>query len=157
MLIAGRTATLVPMILVGVFHTMLGVAAVAIAPIGLVLAAGIGQKVIRDERRRQVAYRRQQAKNAARKYVDEVAFMVSKDCRDALRITQRALRDDFQARATALLRSAESALIAARSTSALGPEERAARADEIAQDTAKVVDLRARRNREPGSLAVVNG
>jgi hypothetical protein len=83
--------------------------------------------------------------------------MVSKDSRDALRITQRALRDDFQARANVLQRSAEAALFAARSTSALAPEERKTRADEIAQDTAKVVDLRARRNREPGSLAVVNG
>jgi signal recognition particle receptor subunit beta len=154
MLIAGRTATLLPMILVGALgHLLLPV----IAPIALVLAAGIGQKVIRDERRRQVAYRRQQAKNAARKYVDEVAFMVSKDSRDALRITQRALRDDFQARANVLRRSAELALSAARETSALAPAEQAARADEIAQDTAKVVELRARRNREPGSLAVVNG
>ncbi|HEU5266296.1 MAG TPA: dynamin family protein [Jatrophihabitans sp.] len=154
MLLAGRTATLVPMVLVGALgHIMMPV----IAPVALVLAAGIGQKVIRDERRRQTAYRRQQAKNAARKYVDEVAFMVAKDSRDALRVTQRALRDDFQSRANTLLRSAEAALSAARSTAALDPDARAARADEVARDAAKVVDLRSRRTQHTGSLAVVNG
>jgi GTPase SAR1 family protein len=156
MLMAGRTAVLIPMVLVGALgHILMPV----IAPIAIVLAAGIGQKVIRDERHRQTAYRRQQAKNAARKYVDEVAFMVSKDSRDALRITQRALRDDFQGRANALLRSAEAALSAARSSVALPPEERAVRADEVARDAAKVVDLRSRRryDNDAGSLAVVNG
>jgi hypothetical protein len=157
MLMAGRTATLVPMVLVGALgHLLMPV----IAPIALVLAAGIGQKVIRDERRRQTAYRRQQAKNAARKYIDEVAFMVSKDSRDALRITQRALRDDFQARANAMLRSAEAALAAARSSAALPPDQQAARAEEVARDAAKVVDLRSRRRGDesgPQSLAVANG
>ncbi len=157
MLMAGRTATLVPMVLVGALgHLLMPV----IAPIALVLAAGIGQKVIRDERRRQTAYRRQQAKNAARKYIDEVAFMVSKDSRDALRITQRALRDDFQARANAMLRSAEAALAAARSSAALPPDEQAARAQEVARDAAKVVDLRSRRRGDgsgPEALAVANG
>jgi hypothetical protein len=154
MLIAGRTATLVPMVLVGALgHIMMPV----IAPLALVLAAGIGQKVIRDERRRQTAYRRQQAKNAARKYVDEVAFMVSKDSRDALRVTQRALRDDFQARANALLRSAETALSAARSSAELDAGARATRTEEVARDAARVVELRSRRRHDSGSLAVVNG
>ncbi len=153
MLMAGRTATLVPMILVGALgHLLLPV----IAPLALVLAAGIGQKVIRDERRRQTAYRRQQAKNAARRYVDEVAFMVSKDSRDALRATQRALRDDFQARAAALHRSSEAALRAVHTAMALAPDERDARADAVARETAAVVDLRSRRS-ESGGLAVANG
>ncbi len=154
MLMAGRTATLVPMLLVGALG---GALMPIVAPIAAVLAAGIGQKVIRDERRRQVAYRRQQAKSAARKYVDEVAFMVSKDSRDALRITQRALRDDFQSRAAALQRSSEAALHAVRSAVALAPDERAARSDELARDRAAVVELRTRRSHDSESLRVVNG
>jgi GTPase SAR1 family protein len=154
MLLAGRTATLVPMILIGTLgHLLMPV----VAPIALVLAAGIGQKVIRDERRRQIAYRRQQAKNAARKYVDEIAFMVSKDSREALRVTQRALRDDFQSRATTLQRSSEATLHAVRSAIALSPDEKATRADELARGTAEVVDLRARRRPDRDSMAVVNG
>ena len=60
------------------------------------LAAGIGQKIIRDEKKRQVAHRRQQAKFAARRYVEEVGFIMNKEGRDALRRTQRLLRDDFR-------------------------------------------------------------
>ncbi len=154
MLIAGRTATLVPMILIGTLgHLLMPV----VAPIALVLAAGIGQKVIRDERRRQVTYRRQQAKNAARKYVDEIAFMVSKDSRDTLRATQRTLRNDFQARAAALQRTSEATLQAAQAAIALTPDDRADRADQVARDTADIVELRARRRSNSGSLAVANG
>jgi Dynamin family len=154
MLIAGRTATLVPMILVGTLgHLLMPI----VAPIALVLAAGIGQKVIRDERRRQVTYRRQQAKNAARKYVDEIAFMVTKDSRDTLRATQRTLRNDFQARAAALQRSSEDTLRAARAAIAMTPDDKAQRADQVARDTADVVDLRARRRWSSESVAVGNG
>ena len=49
---------------------------------------GIGRKIIRDERKRQVAHRRQQAKMAGRRYVEEVGFIMNKECRDALRRTQ---------------------------------------------------------------------
>ena len=154
MLIAGRTATLVPMILIGTLgHLLMPV----VAPIALVLAAGIGQKVIRDERRRQVTYRRQQAKNAARKYVDEIAFMVTRDSRDTLRATQRTLRNDFQARAAALQRSSEATLRAAVAAIALTPDDKAHRADEIARDAADIAELRSRRRSTSGSLAVANG
>jgi GTPase SAR1 family protein len=139
MLLAGRTATLVPMLLVGTLgHLLLPV----IAPLALVLAGGIGQKVIRDERKRQVTFRRQQAKQAARKYVDEVAFMIGKDSRDALRGTQRNLRDDFQSRALALARSAESTLGSVQAAMILTPHERVARAAQVARDSAEVRNVR---------------
>jgi hypothetical protein len=142
------------MILIGTLgHLLMPV----VAPIALVLAAGIGQKVIRDERRRQVTYRRQQAKNAARKYVDEIAFMVTRDSRDTLRATQRTLRNDFQARAAALQRSSEATLRAAVAAIALTPDDKAHRADEIARDAADIAELRSRRRSNSGSLAVANG
>ena len=73
------------------------------------LGAGIGRKLLRDERQRQLTYRRQQAKIACRRYLDEVAFVIGKDCQDSLRRTRRELRDEFEARA-AVLTSAERAL-----------------------------------------------
>jgi hypothetical protein len=155
MLMAGRTATIIPMVIVGALGQFL--LPVIAAPIAVFLAGGIGQKVIKDEKRRQVAYRQQQAKAAARKYVDEVAFMVSKDSRDALRATQRALRDDFQRRAAALQRSSEAAMRAAQNAMALPPEQRDARAAEVARETAEVIDLRSRRAQPQTTQAVVNG
>jgi hypothetical protein len=155
MLMAGRTATLIPMVIVGALgHLLLPVIA---APIAVFLAGGIGQKVIKDERRRQVAYRQQQAKGAARKYVDEVAFMVSKDSRDALRATQRALRDDFQNRAAALQRSSEAAFLAAQKAMVMPAEQRDARSAQLARETAEVVELRTRRRPDLSARAVVNG
>jgi hypothetical protein len=151
MVIAGRTATLVPMVLLGTLgHLLLPV----VAPVALALAGGIGQKIIRDERRRQVAYRRQQAKAAARRYVDEVAFLVSKDSRDALRTTQRALRDDFSVRAAALQRSSETALHAVRNAAALAPDEREQRLAQVAAASATVAVLRS--PSDPERLAAVS-
>ena len=77
-----------------------------IAGISLSLGAGIGRKIIADERKRQRTYRQQQAKAAVRRFVDEIAFIMNKQTRDGLRSTQRQLRDDFQARAMLMDRSA---------------------------------------------------
>jgi hypothetical protein len=141
-LLAGRTATIAPMLLIGtVGHLLLPL----LAPItAVVLAAGIGQKVIRDERKRQLTFRRQQAKQAVRKYVDEVAFIVGKDSRDALRGTQRYLRDDFQARASTLHRTAESTLLAARRAAELAVEQRSERSEQLRDEVQQVQRVRAR-------------
>ena len=74
--------------------------------ISLSLGGGIGRKIIADERKRQRTYRQQQAKAAVRRFVEEVAFIMNKQTRDGLRSTQRQLRDDFQARAMLMDRSA---------------------------------------------------
>ena len=97
-LLSTRTAAFVPMVLFGVAGSLLG--AVIVAPISVALAAGIGRKMIKDEQKRQVAYRRQSAKAAARKYVEEVGFVMNKETRDALRRTGRQLRDEFTLRAS---------------------------------------------------------
>lgn len=83
-----------------------GMAGLALGPL-LPLAAGLmlGRKSVRDEKERQLAVRRQQAKNAFRKYVDEAQFIVGKDTRDRLRMVQRQLRDHYSARAEEFLRS----------------------------------------------------
>ena len=105
MMLATRSAMFVPMVLFGVAGSLLGISTLVAAPLSVVLAAGIGQKIIRDEKKRQIAHRRQQAKMAARRYVEEVGFIMNKESRDALRRTQRYLRDDFQLRAISLHRS----------------------------------------------------
>jgi hypothetical protein len=140
MMLATRSAMFVPMVLFGVAGSLLGISTLIAAPLSVVLAAGIGQKIIRDEKKRQVAHRRQQAKMAARRYVEEVGFIMNKESRDALRRTQRFLRDDFQQRATSLHRSSTSALGAAQQAMQLAGPQRSAR---VAQLSSEADQLRA--------------
>ncbi|MGY1640632.1 dynamin family protein [Geodermatophilus sp. SYSU D00703] len=142
-LAAVRSGALVPVTLFAVVSNlplgMVSLAATAVlGPITLVLVPLIIRKGIRDERARQLAHRRQLAKAAARRYLDEVTFRASKDCRDALRHLQRRLRDEFQDRASAMHRSSLATLAAAQAAHALGPAERTDRAEHLARQTAEL-------------------
>jgi signal recognition particle receptor subunit beta len=99
----------------------------------IALGGGLAKKIVGDERTKQRSYRQQQAKSAARKFVDEVAFAMNKQTRDGLRSTQRQLRDDFHARALLLERSASEAMAAARRTSSLGEGQQRRRERELVQ------------------------
>lgn len=152
MLLATRTAVFIPMLLFGVAGSLLG--AVIMAPLATVLAAGIGQKLIRDEKKRQIAHRRQQAKMSTRKYIEEVGFIMNKETRDALRRTQRHLRDVFALRATSLQRSSSNALAAATKAAQLPADERRLRAAVLAAESAEVQDVGAKARTLSASGAV---
>ena len=141
MMLATRSAMFVPMVLFGVAGSLLGISTIVAAPLSVVLAAGIGQKIIRDEKKRQVAHRRQQAKMAARRYVEEAGFIMNKEGRDALRRTQRYLRDDFQLRALSLHRSSTSALGAARQAMQLTGPQRSARVSALGSEADRLRDV----------------
>jgi hypothetical protein len=83
-------------------------------PATIVLGLFMGRSALRSEKERALAQRRAQAKQAHRKYTDEVSFIVGKDARDTLRRVQRQLRDFFSARAEELHRSTTEALNAAQ-------------------------------------------
>jgi hypothetical protein len=83
-------------------------------PATIVLGLFMGRSALRGEKERQLNMRRNQARQAHRKYTDEVGFVVGKDSRDTLRRTQRRMRDFFAARAEELHRSTSSALAAAQ-------------------------------------------
>ncbi|MFC6016074.1 dynamin family protein [Plantactinospora solaniradicis] len=117
------------MFMAGAFGSLLGLTVAA--PIGVAVGMTLGRKLVRDERERQLAYRRQQAKQELRRYVDEVGFVLGKDCRDAIRRTQRFLRDEFTARAALAERSSAQALSAVRQNAALPDDERARRAERL--------------------------
>jgi hypothetical protein len=140
---AARIGVLIPTSLVGVlaipFTTLM--AAALGGPIGLAVGAGVGYKLLKGEGNRQIAYRRQQGKVAARRYVDEVTFLLNKDCRDTLRVTQRMLRDEFQQRAMALHRSSTAALASVEAAKGIDRERRAARAAELTEQSRQVRQL----------------
>ena len=139
--------------------TVVGLAAQASGSVWLVLVTGpmsvavgaaLVYKLVRDERRRQVSFRRQQGKIAVRRCVEEVTFVLTKDCRDTLRSTQRILRDEFSARAASQHRSSTAALTSARAAAAMTEGERVARSSELERQSDRVRQLEERlTNREP--------
>jgi GTPase SAR1 family protein len=140
MVFAGRTAVLVPSLVFGMVGSNMALL-VAMGPIALLLGAGLGRKLIRDERLRQLVHRRQQAKMACKRYVDEAAFVFGKDCADSLRRTRRELRDEFQNRAAVLHESSQRALVSAERATELEPQERQERAVELADQRREVEAL----------------
>lgn len=117
------------LMMLGAFGSLLGLTLAA--PVGVLGGLTVGRKLIRDERQRQVEQRRQQAKQELRRYADEVGFLLGKDSRDAVRRTQRFLRDEFAARAGGVERSSAQALAAVRRTAWMPADDRARRAEEL--------------------------
>jgi hypothetical protein len=115
--------------LLGAFGSLFSLSVAA--PIGVVAGVVLGRKLVRDERERQLEYRRQQAKAELRRYIDEVGFVLGKDCRDAVRRTQRFLRDEFASRAVLVERSSTQALAAVRQAAELADDERTRRVSEL--------------------------
>ncbi|MBL8932138.1 MAG: dynamin family protein [Kineosporiaceae bacterium] len=80
--------------------SLLGVT--GLAPIAIPVGLLMGRNSLREEKRRQLTARQAQAKNAVRRYCDEIQFVMGKDSRDTLRRIQRQLRDHYAARAEEL-------------------------------------------------------
>ncbi|WP_433292424.1 dynamin family protein [Actinoplanes sp. CA-030573] len=115
----------------------------AVAPLGLLAGMTLGRRMIKSERERQVQQRRLQAKSELRRYVDDVGFHVGRDCREAVRRTQRFLRDEFATRAQALERSAAATAAAVREVAELPPEQRERRAGQLAEQRRRLDRLAA--------------
>jgi hypothetical protein len=130
MVVVGRTVSFVPMVAFGLLAHLGGLA--LLGPLSVVGGLWLGRKVLRDERTRQLTQRRQQAKFEARRYLDQVGFVVTKESRNSLRRTQRELRDEFNARASVLHASNERALVQAQKAADLDPAARRTRAADLA-------------------------
>ena len=98
----------------GMLGSIAGIAGGLVNPVSIGAGLLLGGKSVRDERERQLAVRRSQAKSAIRRYLDDVGFQVGKDSRDTLRRIQRTLRDHFTVQAEELHRSLSESLTAAQ-------------------------------------------
>lgn len=123
----------------GALGSMIGLAIGA-----LPVAAGLmmGRKALKDEQARQLTMRRGNAKNAFRKYSDEAQFLASKECRDTLRLLQRALRDHYNGRAEELQRSLSEAMQAAALALKSDEATRTARLRDVKAEIQRVEMLR---------------
>lgn len=91
------------LILLGV---MTGLAGIALSTgVLLGVAAVFGGKQVLDERKRQVAVRRQEARTAIRQFLDEAEFEVNKALRDLSREQNRRLRDHYNERISERIRT----------------------------------------------------
>ena len=96
-------------------------------PLSLVLGIFMGRRVLREEKQRQLASRREQARQSVSRYFEEVTFRVSKDVQDALRRIHRGLRSSFATSAGEIAWSVTEAVRAAE-------QARVSPADPIALD-----------------------
>lgn len=114
-----------------------------INPLSLGFGVLVGRKALKDESKRALALRRQQAKQACRAYIDEVTFVIGKDARDGIRRMQRTLRDTFAAYVADLQRTTSDALTAAQQAVQVHQSERAGRLQNIDAELARIRALRA--------------
>jgi hypothetical protein len=111
-------------------------------PATIIIGLFMGRQALRGEKERQLAMRRNQARQAHRKYTDEVSFVVGKDSRDTLRRTQRRMRDFFAARAEELHRSTSGALAAAQQAVKSDANSRQKRLKDVDAELKRIAVLR---------------
>jgi Dynamin family len=123
--------------------TMLGaMTGIVLGPLSVGIGLVMGHKGLRDEKKRQLNQRRTQARNAIRRYCDEVSFVMGKDSRDTLRRIQRQLRDHYSGLAEELNRSNAEALTAATEAAKRTQAERDKRLKDIAAELGRLQQLR---------------
>ena len=115
-----------------------------LAPIAIPIGLMMGRASLRDEKRRQLTQRKAQAKNAIRRYCDEVQFVMGKDSRDTLRRIQRQLRDHYGTRAEELNRTTAEAQRSATEAAKRNQVERERRLKDLDAELARLAQLQQR-------------
>jgi hypothetical protein len=144
-----------PVLMFSMLGTVVGVGLTLSNPLLLAAGAAMGIKGLRDHRTRDLEQRRQRAKAAVRKFVDDVSFQVIKDKTDRLRQLHRDLRDAFAGRAAELQRSAADALAAAQRSVQTDHEQRKRRLDELQKSLGAITAVRAEAGSLPASAVPV--
>jgi hypothetical protein len=126
-------------LMAGMYSTFAGLT--LLNPLSAAAGLLMGGKMIRDENRRLLERRRMEAKNAVRRYIDDVSFQVGKESRDMLRYVHRDLRDHFMARSEELVRSAQESLAAAEGAMQAGEAERHKRAANLRAELERIAAL----------------
>jgi hypothetical protein len=126
------------------FTMLASMAGVVLGPLSIGIGLVMGHKGLREEKKRQLTQRRVQARNAIRRYCDEVSFVMGKDSRDTLRRIQRELRDHYSTLAEELNRSNSDALSAATEAAKRSQAEREKRLKDLDAEINRLRQLRQR-------------
>ena len=128
----------------GVITALAGMALINPYSIGAGLLLGV--KSYRDDKDARLKRRRQEAKLALRRHVDEVAFQVGKESKDRLRAVQRLLRDHFTGIAEELTTSLTASVNAAQKAAKTKSSDRDQRIRDLRSelDRIELIQKRAR-------------
>ncbi|MDY7101919.1 MAG: dynamin family protein [Actinomycetota bacterium] len=113
-------------------------------PVALAVGVVMGRRQLREEKQRQLNQRRMQAKQAVRRYTDDVQFSVTKDCQDNLRRIRNQLRDFYTSRAEDLNKSTTESLNAAEQAVKRDNAGRQQRKKELVAHRQRIQQLRAK-------------
>jgi hypothetical protein len=111
-------------------------------PISIGAGLIVGGKAFRDDKQARLAKRRNEAKAAVRRFVDDVAFQAGKESKDRLHRIHRALRDHYAGVAERSLRSIDESLRAAQEAASMVATSRAERGAQLEQQLRVVAELR---------------
>ncbi len=139
-LLVGLRGSYGGMVMVGLASTVAGLA--LINPVSLGAGVLLGGKAFRDDQRERLARRRNEAKVAVRRYLDDVSFEASKRSRDRLHGIHRILRDHFTGIADRSLRSINDSLQAAQDAAGVETAQRNRREAELERQLRVVAELR---------------
>lgn len=127
-------------LMVGLATTFAGLA--LLNPISLGAGVLVGGKAYRDDKQARLTRRRTEAKNAVRRFLDDVAFQAGKDSRDRIHRIHRALRDHYAGIAERSLRSIDESLTAAQEAASAEATHRTQRTATLQQQLTAVAALR---------------
>lgn len=126
-----------------IMFVMLGMlTGITLGPIALGIGLVMGHRGLREEKRRQMKQRQQQATAAVRQYLDKVSFAAGKESRDSLRAIQRQLRDHYTGLAEQLEKSNNEALRRAQAAANASKADRARRLADVDAELARIAELR---------------
>jgi hypothetical protein len=126
----------------GMLTSLAGMA--LINPLSIGAGVALGAKGVRDDKKRALQRRQQEAKTAVRRHIDEVQFKVGKDSRDMLRRMQRTIRDHYGTVAEELHTSITESVAAAQSAVRSTESERNKRVGDLKAELERVEGLAGR-------------
>ncbi|KIA64053.1 dynamin family protein [Nocardia vulneris] len=138
-LLVGMRGSYGGVLMVGLASTFAGLA--LLNPISIGAGLVVGGKAFRDDKQARLGRRRNEAKAAVRRFVDDVAFQTGKESKDRLHRIHRALRDHYAGIADRSLRSIDDSLRAAQEAATMAKARRAERCTVLERQLRVVAEL----------------
>jgi hypothetical protein len=138
-------------LMVGLLTSLAGMALVN--PYSVAAGVVLGRKAYKDDAATRLQRRRNEAKVAVRRYIDEVVFQVNKHLKDRLRLVNRTLRDLIGDRVREMSRTLGGAIQSAQQGVRLESTERDARIRKVTAQLQRVQRLTAEAERLEAALA----
>ena len=128
-------------LMAGLATSLVGMA--LINPLSLLVGVLVGRRAYREDMSARLSRRQAEAKNLARRHVEDVVFQVGKQLKDRLRFVQRVARDHFGGIADQFHRSLSESVLAAKQAAATFESDRNGRIVELRRQLASIDALRA--------------